>query len=131
MLISKDVLQHLSNSEIVSLLKLFSNYRLLLLCNDVFVPWRNPIALLKYYLQVRRRLRALVAFRNPFFVQSRKNNHDIKSGDGRGIDLLEPPFAEELRGHKLKCQLDFKGSGSRNNGTVKRLYFFERQEINA
>ena len=77
-LISKDCLQHLPNHTILMLLRKFSNYEFLIICNSTLLPFESWTAKLRFYGRIRSRIRAFLSLRSPFFLVHRKNNVDIE-----------------------------------------------------
>ena len=121
-LISKDCLQHLPNHAILMLLQKFSSYEFLVICNDILVPFESWLAKLKFYGQIRTRIRAFLSLRSPFFLVHRKNNVDIEAGDFRCLDLKLEPFSGAFFGYDLMETFDF--DGPKRDGIKKRVYFF-------
>lgn len=124
-LISKDCLQHLPNHTILTLLKKFSSYQFLIICNDTLIPFKSMVARLRYYGRFRTRIRAFLSLRSPFFLVHRKNNLDIEAGDFRCLDLELEPFGGEFLGYELIETFDF--DGPKRDGIKKRVYFFRKK----
>lgn len=128
LLICKDVLQHLSNSDVEICLNKFSEFRYLILCNDIR-NWniKNFIFRLRASLGIGSRLRNLRAKRNIKFKTNLRNNLDIETGDCRCIDLNAPPFKKNLSNFKVINKIRF---GSKLNfGIEKEILILERQSI--
>lgn len=126
LLISKDVLQHLSIPHIQNLLRIFSggDFRFLVLCNDVYVR-QSILGKMRYHLRIRTRIKKILNLENPFFLAgNRRNNREIIDGDFRGIDFEEPPFRNELTDFHLLSREDFDGPW--RDGIKKRIYLYER-----
>jgi hypothetical protein len=126
LLISKDVLQHLSLQNIKKLLTIISggDFRFLVLCNDVYVR-PTIVGKMRYAFRIRTRIKKILNLDNPFFfVRNRRNNREIVDGDIRGIDLQEPPFRNELTGFRLLSREDYDAPW--RDGIKKRIYFYER-----
>ncbi len=121
MIITKDVLQHLCNQNVEQLLLLFSRFRFIIVCNDMYQRMSLTGAA-RYHLRLRTRLRMIMKLQNPFFGVVRFNNREIQDGDFRGIDLQMEPFKSLLHGHELKEILDF--DAPKRDGIKKRVYFF-------
>ncbi len=124
MLITKDVLQHLSNQNVEQLLLLFSRFRFIIICNDMYQKM-SLVGAARYHLRIRTRLRMIMKGRNPFFKVVRSNNREIQDGDFRGIDLQISPLKHLLPGHDLQEMLDF--DAPKRDGIRKRVYFFARR----
>lgn len=123
MLISKDVLQHLSNSQIIKLLEMVNHFKFLIICNDIYIPV-NFIFSLRYFVRLRSRIKKALKFKNPFFKSYRRNNRDISTGEFRGIDLNKKPFNHLLKNFKVASQLDY--DGPYRSGITKRITFLVR-----
>lgn len=127
-LISKDCLQHLPNHTILMLLRKFSNYEFLIICNSTLLPFESWTAKLRFYGRIRSRIRAFLSLRSPFFLVHRKNNVDIEAGGFRYLDLELEPFSGEFLGYELMETFDF--DSPKRNGIKKRIYFF-RKKVNS
>ena len=127
LLISKDVLQHLSIKNIQDILRLISegDFRFLVLCNDVYVR-QSFLGKLRYHLRIRTRVKKIMNLENPFFMaRKRINNLEIDDGDFRGLDFEKSPLRGELKDFRLLYREDFDGPW--RDGIKKRIYLFERQ----
>ena len=122
--ISKEVFQHLSNSDVHSVLQQLTQFKYVILCNGYYSK-SLYIERLKYWLQIRVRLRRFLSRGNPFYpAKPLKNNAEIHSGDFRGVDLESSPFSEFLTQHRLVSKFDFPG---RKGSAVNfRTYFYVR-----
>jgi hypothetical protein len=129
--ISKDVMQHLSNRDLRKLLKKLYKFSYLIICNDVYtkLPMKFEV---REFLQLRKRLENLKKLKSPFFIQLRRNNKNISTGNFRGIDLERKPLcsllsfdnSSETNKFKLVKIIDY--DGPRRFGLRKRIYVFER-----
>jgi hypothetical protein len=109
LLISKDVLQHLSFNEIDFYLKEFRKYKYIILCNDIFIPL-SFTKKLKNIFQVKQRLIKLFDSKNPFYKPKvLRNNVDIQSGDYRGLDLDKLILNLGYKNFQLIRKLQFDG----------------------
>ena len=126
LLICKDVLQHLQIADIKDFLASCLNFKHVIICNDIYVK-SSLIFEFKEILQIRRRLKRLKSKKNPFFVQRRRNNSSIKSGQFRGIDLERYPFKGILRKFDVDVLLDF--DGPQRPGIRKRVYLLSRKSL--
>jgi hypothetical protein len=124
LIISKDCLQHLPNRDVEELLGLFSKANFVILCNDIYVPFNNPLSALRHYLRLRTRISLLMDKKNPLTYWSRLNNSDIEPGEFRGLDLETNPFVGVLSAHNLVHVWDFDGPW--RHGMKKRVYFFSK-----
>ena len=124
LLICKDVLQHLSLREIDKILSQFNKFRYVVLCNDIRISIKLTKKI-RYYLQIRTRLRSLKQLKFPFYIAKFPyNNSDINSGGHRGLDFEAYPFAPMiLKDFKIVKKIDFNSEHS--DGTKKRILFFE------
>jgi SAM-dependent methyltransferase len=125
LLLSKDCLQHLPNQVVLLLLRKFSTYEHLIICNDISVAFPTRISLFAYYLQPRSRIRAFVNFKSPFFQVRGPNNADIQAGDHRCVSLEVEPFADALNSHELIATFDY--DGPRRDGMKKRVYYYRKR----
>ena len=122
LLICKDVLQHLPTLYIFKLISSFSNYKSIILCNDVYI--RGSILFeIKEFIQLRKRVTLLLNGRNPFFLNVRKNNKKITAGQCRGINLEKKPFSKALKKFKIKVLEDYDGPF--RPGIKKRIYLLQ------
>ena len=127
MFISKEVFQHLSNSDVAAILQQLVPFKYLILCNGYYSRLMF-FDRLKYRLQIKNRLQKIVNRGNPFYlVKTLKNNSEINSGDFRGVDLERSPFSEFLTNHKLVSKLDFPGR--RGSAVHFRAYFYVREVL--
>ena len=126
LLISKDVVQHLSIRNIQDLLRIISKsgFRYLIFCNDVYVQ-QSFLGWFRYHFRIRTRIKKMIELENPFFLTfKRRNNHEIVDGDFRGIDFEQPPFSSELTDFNLLHREDYDGPW--RDGIKKRIYLYER-----
>jgi hypothetical protein len=124
LLIIKDCLQHLPNFTILKLLEKFSNYKYLIICNDIQVPFESRLTAARHYLRLRTRMKNLLQSKSPFFLVHTENNTDIEPGDFRGLDLEKTPFVDSLPGHELIETIDY--DGPKRDGIKKRIYFYTK-----
>jgi hypothetical protein len=123
LLICKDVLQHLPILDICKFLSSLSNYKSIVICNDIYV--RGSILFeLKTFIQLRNRLKFLKNRRNPFFLSRRKNNSEILAGEYRGIDLEKKPFKNILENFQIDILSDY--DGPLRPGISKRVYLLTK-----
>lgn len=125
LLICKDVLQHLSNSDIEICLKKFTEFKYLILCNDIR-NWnfKNFIFRVRALLGIRSRISNLRSNRNFKLKHNLKNNLDIKTGECRCIDLKSPPFKKNLSNFKILNVIRF--GNKLNFGIEKEILLLER-----
>jgi hypothetical protein len=127
LIISKEVLQHLSNYEVVDKLKQFNSYKYLILSN-AFYSNRRILDKIRYWIQPRIRLGKLLSGKNPFYtVKALRNNSDITTGDFRGLDLEAPPFVDQLSDFKIVDKFDYRGR--KGSAVQMRTYFFARKDF--
>ena len=124
MVICKDVLQHLPNDQVLIFLTQLSNFKFVVICNDVRIfGLKNIVFTVKGALVLRTRIKALIQLKNPFFAVTLKNNLDIDPGSWRSIDLEEAPFKNEFYNLQIIESFDYgKFTGA---GVRKRVYFLE------
>jgi hypothetical protein len=127
LIICKDVLQHLNNDNILSLLKLFSNCPLIIICNDFYTSMKFN-EFMRCHLQIRTRLNNLLGFKNPFYFQVRKNNSNIDNGKCRGIDLEQNPYSKMLESYAIISKFDY--DGPKRIGLKKRVYLLKKIDKN-
>lgn len=121
MVISKEVLQHLTNQEVVDLLKQLDGYRFIILSNCFFSN-KRLLEKIKLVVQPRIRLRRMLNRKNPFYtVEIPKNNSEIVTGEFRGIDLELPPFIDYLNDYRIIDKFDYRGR--KGTATHIRTYF--------
>jgi len=126
LLISKDCLQHLPNNIILKLIQKFFSYEFLIICNDTVVPFDSWTHRLKFYGQIRTRIRALLNLYSPFYHVRRENNGKIKVGGYRPLDLESEPFISAFSGYQLIETFDY--DSPKRSGLKKRIYFFRKKE---
>jgi SAM-dependent methyltransferase len=125
LIISKEVLQHLPNEDLIQFLEKISKYDYIVLCNG-FYPRNLVIFRLRNFLKIRTRMKCLLNGQSPFFREAfPKNNIDIPIGGFRGLDLETPNFARLTTSHEMISKFDF--GGPRNFGVVNRVYFYKRK----
>ena len=130
LVITKEVLQHLSNSETIRILEAFSVFEHIVICNDYFPKKLFPIQVINV-IQFKTRMKRLL--RGKSFLYHSKiqwNNGDIKTGEHRGIDLERQPFSGLFSNHKLISTFSY--SSRRRSGYVAKVYYFKKareQEI--
>lgn len=124
LLISKDVLQHLTNTDICNLISQFSKYESIIICNDIYIRG-SALFEMKEFLQLKKRIKLLLALHNPFFLYKRKNNKKITAGQFRGINLEKKPFSKILENFQIKVLADY--DGPLRPGIKKRVYLLERR----
>jgi hypothetical protein len=121
LLVTKDVLQHLPNDEIIRLLGSLAPYKSVVICNDIYVSG-TLLFETREFLQLRHRFRKFLKGESPFFSVTRFNNSNIAGGQFRGIDLEKKPFKVALNGMTLKESFDY--DGPKRRGIKKRVYHF-------
>jgi hypothetical protein len=124
LVITKEVLQHLSNSEIIRILEAFRPFKHIVICNAYFQKRLIPIQVFNA-VQFRTRLKKLLggsSFMYP--AQIYRNNRDIETGGFHGIDLERFPFSMAFPHHELvSC---FSYSSRKNSGFVAKVYHFKK-----
>jgi hypothetical protein len=122
LLLCKEVLQHLSNPDVISFLDKISRFSFLIICNDIRIP--NTLDRIRHHLQLRTRLSELCQFSNPFYKSSPVyNNADILTGSYRTIDLESPLFSKLLASFDLVSKFDYSGGSSKTNVHARVLFF--------
>jgi hypothetical protein len=122
LLICKDVIQHLPTLDIYELISSFSNYKSIIICNDIYI--RGSVLFeIKEFMQLRRRVKLLFNLSNPFFLHRRKNNREITAGQCRGIDLEKKLFRKILENFQIKVITDYDGPF--RPGIKKRVYLLQ------
>ena len=125
MAISKEVLQHLSNDNVMQILKKLDKYQFLILSNAMHV---NSIsARLRFIparIAARSRIRAMRERQNPFFLVRRKNNIDVQDGGWRALDLEQEPFQSLLSEWTLLRKVIYPGSNYK--GVNQAIYLYRR-----
>ena len=125
LVISKDCLQHLSNSDVISILKVLQKFEVLILCNDIFIDFDRIEDQLRWSLAIKTRIRKFLQFENPFFARRRTNNMDIEVGDFRGVDLESEPFRDFLLNFECVSKFDFDAPV--RSGLKKRVYTYVKR----
>ena len=123
LLISKDVLQHLSNSEVEFFLSKLSNFKYLILCNDIFIN-RNILNYLRDTISLKKRLKLFFKCEVPKIPKRPRNNSEVEIGEFRGIDLQGSPFLDHFSNLTLEKILDY--DGPRRSGIKERIYLFSK-----
>ena len=126
LVISKEVLQHLSNQEVIKKLKEINNNKYLILSNARYSD-KRILQKIKYFIQPRIRLSKLLSRKNPFYgVALLRNNSDIVTGEFRGLDLERSPFVEYLKDYRILEKFDYR---DRKGSAIHiRTYFLLRQD---
>lgn len=123
MLLSKEVLQHLSNSQVISFLNRVHGFEYLLFCNGYY-PKKLLVTRVLNWLQPKTRCRQLFRGRSPLYrVPFPRNNRDIPTGDFRGINLKKAPFKIITERYSLVSTFSYKGRPG--SGLVLNVYLFE------
>lgn len=128
LLLCKDVLQHLPNRDVVTVLSKLRAYRLSILSHDVHcVPSKmfERAAMARQQAAVTSRLVALAHGKNPLGAQQWRTpeNADIVAGDCRPLNLDAPPWdLESDFGLRVLERRDFPGSAGRWTGVAKRIW---------
>ncbi len=126
LLISKEVLQHLSNENVLKILSKINNFQFVVLSNAIHLS--NISAAMSFVpsrIALRSRLKAIKSRRNPFFIVSRRNNIDIRDGDWRALDLEVEPFRKPFQSWALVEKIIYPGSNYR--GVVQAIYLFKKR----
>ncbi len=125
MLITKDVLQHLPNQHVITLLSKLHSFEYVIICNDFITQF----SLYDVKCQVKNFLKGFLKNNkvrnvaiNPLaaFV----NNVEIMSGSWRAIDLEIKPFLDSMSHFQLKKSFDYQVPNRK--GIVKRVYFYQK-----
>ena len=124
MLICKDVLQHLSNFQIMNLLDNLNNFDYIIFCNDIYIR-KSIFFEIREMLQIRKRFNSILHLKNPLFLNLRINNRNIVVGSFRGIDLEKKPFKNFLSSYTLMDWFDY--DGPQRIGIKKRVYLYKRK----
>lgn len=124
LLISKEVLQHLSNNDVIHELKRFTKFDNIIISNCIYSR-RRLLGKLKHFLQLRVRIASLFKGINPLYpAEKLLNNVDITSGGFRGIDLEDSPFKNYFEDYRLVHKFEYRGR--RGTPINIRTYFFVR-----
>ena len=129
LLICKDVMQHLSLTDVDSILLQTAKFPYLILCNAIYL--KMPIShKIRYVVQFRTRIKAFLSRQSPFFpVARRLNNSEIQTGGFRGLDLERSYFSDKFAEFELVRKFDYDGDGPIVEGFKKRVYFYKRKTI--
>ena len=128
MLITKEVLQHLSNSQVISILDRIYDFEVLIICNG-YHPKKLFFVQLLNWLQPRTRFKKLIRGESPLYRESFPiNNRDISTGDFRGIDLSKKPFSQISERYSIVESFTYRGRPG--SGVVHKVYLFKRFEKN-
>ena len=127
LLMSKDVLQHLSNGDVQRFLRNISNQKYLIICND-FEGSASCLDSVRRALQLRTRLQKLREKKSPFYrvgrEQKPRNNRDIETGECRGIDFRRRPFSRISNEYELVESFEF--SVAAYPPVTKRVFFLKK-----
>jgi hypothetical protein len=122
LLISKDVLQHLTNADVYKLISSFSNFESIIICNDIYIRG-SALFEIKEFIQFKKRIKLLLTLHNPFYLNRRKNNRKIIAGQFRGINLEKKPFLKILENFQIEVLADYDGPF--RPGIKKRIYLLQ------
>lgn len=127
LLMTKDVLQHLSNDDVQRFLQNVSNQKYLIFCND-FEGSASLFDSMRRVIQLRTRLQRLRDKKSPFYQVDRetkpRNNRDIEAGECRGIEFRRRPFSNFLDLYDLvEC---FEFSVAAYPPVTKRVFFYRK-----
>lgn len=126
LVISKDCFQHLPPEVVFSLISASKKSSFIIFCNDIYKNFESCHDQIKWAIAFRKRISSLLHFKNPFFINRRFNNMEIKAGDYTGIDLEREPFAGKLDSYCLILKFDFDCPA--RSGVSKRVRFFAKAE---
>jgi hypothetical protein len=119
LLITKDVLQHITNQEVENFLKKMSSYKYVIICNDLIVS-RITLSGLRNRIALKKRINLIRQLKIPKLPKRLGNNVEISIGQFRGIDLEALPFKYHLGKSTIIKTLDY--DGPKRFGIVKRIY---------
>jgi hypothetical protein len=127
LLITKDVLQHLSTNDVETFLGNINNQKYLIFCND-FEGSASRLDSVRRVIQPRTRLQKLRDKKSPFYQVDRetrpRNNRDIEAGECRGIDFCRRPFSNFLDLYELVESFEFPVAAY--PPVTKRIFFFKK-----
>jgi hypothetical protein len=123
---SKDVLQHLPNSDVQAILEKCNKFEYMIVCND-FYKFRliDSVSALRRFISIRERIVAIKHKENPFYLKLKRTNSNISIGEHRAINLQKNPFRKFTEDFSLIGKIDFDGSLSRRPNLIKRIYIFK------
>lgn len=127
--ISKDVLQHLPNSDVQAILEKCHKFEYMIICND-FYRYRvmDSVGALRRFISIRERIVAVGQRKNPFYLKLKRTNSNISIGEHRAINLQKYPFSKFVEDFSLIRKIDFNGSSYKRPNLVKRIYIFKIRE---
>ena len=127
--ITKDVLQHLTDSDISKILTKMRNFEYLVICNDFYqFKLSDTIRAIRRFASIRERITRIQESKNPFFLKLKRTNSDIEIGSHRCIDLEDKKFANYLSTHKLLSIKDFNGKETKRPHLIKRIYIYKKND---
>lgn len=105
----KDVLMHLSNTDISNILLKLKAYPLIIICQDVLRKYTliDYLFLLKRQVSLRTRISLLIKGGNALRKFPKLENSDIKSGSHRFLNLEKSPWSLEHYGLKIIESKDY------------------------
>jgi hypothetical protein len=125
MCITKDVLQHLPNSDIIAILKKLNRFDYLIICNDYYkFSWRDLVPAVRRFVSAGERVRKLALGKIDIRMKLNKSNSNSIVGGHRPLNLEKKPFAENLKQFELISKVDFSGSIKKRANLVKRIYVY-------
>lgn len=127
LLICKDVMQHLSLTDIDSILLQTAKFPYLILCNAIYL--KMPIShKIRYVVQFPTRIKVFLSRQSPFFpVVRRLNNCEIQTGGFRGLDLERSYFSDKFAELNLSENLITMGTVQLWKGS-KSAFIFTREK---
>ena len=130
MCITKDVLQHLPNSDIIAILKKLNRFDYLIICNDYYkFSWRELVPAARRFVSAGERIRKLALGRIDVRMKLKKSNSNSIIGGHRPLNLEKKPFAENLQQFELIDKVDFSGSIKKRANLVKRIYVYRNLQV--
>ena len=128
-LLCKDVLQHLSDDDVRTLLEKFRKYPLVVISHDVRnTRWTRAriVDVARAVVAPRHLARSLRARRNPYAPTFPRENDDIGSGGYRPVNLERDPWRFQEVGMQIVEAFDFPCRLDGRRGLlVKRVWLLE------
>jgi hypothetical protein len=132
LLLIKDVLGHLTISDIEAILYKASQYKYVIICEGFKkVSFWDIGIILRRIIQLRRRARYAMRLKNPFIalplfdLHLLMNNKEIETGAHRTLNFSKSPFRLDAYGLELLEHANYQGHDFSIFCTEKRVWFLK------
>jgi len=127
--ISKDVLQHLPNADILKILGKMGDFEYVIICNDAYkFKFEHSLNAMRRFLSLRERAVRIRSHQKPWFLKLKRTNSDCQIGEHRPLNLKKRPFRKSMENFQLLKIVDFQGSLEVRPNIVKRIFVYSNNK---